>query len=141
MPTNKVDFKELYNRYKELVTSNKRTKGASRKISKNVELYIDHKGEVRVMLHSTAIITFHEDGKIDGNNGGWDTPTTRKNMNIFLSQGVYMFQKKNKQYVQQTDFDPEEYNEKFWLVPLDEFYEIKTDLKKEDENDKIKGGM
>src|SRR6266550_4620766 len=41
-------------------------------------------GQIAIELHATDILTFHSDGRIDVNTGGWDTVTTRSRMNDYL---------------------------------------------------------
>jgi hypothetical protein len=39
-----------------------------------------------VRLHDTDVVTFHDDGTIELDTGGWDTVTTKQRMNACLRQ-------------------------------------------------------
>jgi hypothetical protein len=58
----------------------------SRKVANNTYLKRDHYKlkDIAVHLHSTDILIFHPNGDIWINTGGWDTPTTRDRINMFL---------------------------------------------------------
>jgi hypothetical protein len=55
-----------------------------RKIANNTRLIRRGRFDIAVRLHSTDIITFHNDGRIDVFTGGWDTVTTRDRINRYL---------------------------------------------------------
>jgi hypothetical protein len=48
--------------------------------------YFNPKAERVIRLHKTDILTFHLDGSITIDTGGFDTPTTRQNINRFLEE-------------------------------------------------------
>lgn len=56
----------------------------SRKVANNTYLKRRSAGEIAVRLHATDILTFHDDGRIVVNTGGWDTCTTCDRINSFL---------------------------------------------------------
>src|SRR5882762_2348120 len=56
----------------------------SRKLANNTYARRRHSGKIAIQLHATDILTFHSDGQIDLNTGGWDTVTTRSRMNDFI---------------------------------------------------------
>jgi len=56
----------------------------SRKLANNTYAQRRFSGQIAVRLHATDILTFHSDGQIDLNTGGWDTVTTRSRMNDFI---------------------------------------------------------
>lgn len=43
---------------------------------------------IGVRLHATVIVTYHRDGRIILNTGGWNTPTTRDRLNQLTPLGV-----------------------------------------------------
>lgn len=67
--------------------ADKRRGGARGKVAHNTTVeerrYMRHSGNessYAVRLHSTDVVTFHPDGSIELNTGGWQTPTTRDRM-------------------------------------------------------------
>ena len=54
---------------------------------------------VGVVLHSTTIVEFHEDGIIRLNTGGWNTPLTRQRMNLVLPQNLGVRNEKRNLHV------------------------------------------
>ena len=55
----------------------------SRPTSKNVYLARQYDGSISVVLHSTAIITYHEDTTFTLYHGGWNTVTTKAKLSEF----------------------------------------------------------
>jgi hypothetical protein len=55
----------------------------SRKIANHTTLHRIDDSTIAVQLHSTDVITFHEDGRIVFDSGGWKTSTTKERMNSF----------------------------------------------------------
>lgn len=55
----------------------------SRKLANNTTLLRIDPSTIAVRLHSTNVITFHGDGRIVFNSGGWKTSTTKERMNSF----------------------------------------------------------
>jgi len=55
----------------------------SRKLANNTTLLRINPSTIAVKLHSTNVITFHADGRIVFDSGGWKTPTTKERMNSF----------------------------------------------------------
>ena len=54
-------------------------------------------GSYTLMLHRTNIVTFHPDGSITLNTGGWDTVTTRSWINAALKgTGFRVFRYKHR---------------------------------------------
>lgn len=49
--------------------------------------------EFGIRLHNTEVVTFHHNGDIDLDSGGWDTVTTKQRMNACL--GRYNYQARN----------------------------------------------
>lgn len=43
---------------------------------------------IGVRLHATAIVTYHADGRIILDTGGWNTPTTRDRLHSLVPVGV-----------------------------------------------------
>src|SRR5882762_3850822 len=56
----------------------------SRKLANNTYARRRCSGKIAIQLHATDILTFHSDGQIDVNTGGWDTVTTRSRMNDYI---------------------------------------------------------
>jgi hypothetical protein len=56
----------------------------SRKLANNTYAQRRFSGQIAVRLHATDILTFHSDGQIDLNTGGWNTVTTHSRMNAYL---------------------------------------------------------
>ena len=52
----------------------------SRKIANHTTLHRIDDSTIAVQLHSTDVITFHEDGRIVFDSGGWKTSTTKARM-------------------------------------------------------------
>lgn len=67
----------------------------SRKLANNTTLLRIDPSTIAVKLHSTNIITFHANGRIVFDSGGWKTPTTKERMNscsparVSQSQGTW----------------------------------------------------
>lgn len=66
---------------------------------------------VAVRFHNTYIVTFHRDGSIDLNSGGWQTVTTKARINSFLPPGIGVFQKAYVWYVSRVDDEPVEFDD------------------------------
>jgi hypothetical protein len=60
-----------------------------RKLCNNTYLIRRSSEEIAVRLHSTDVITFHSDGRIDIATGGWDTVTTKDRINSFCAVRVW----------------------------------------------------
>lgn len=59
-----------------------------RKIANNT--YAERRGEaIAVRLHDTDVVTFHPNGDIQLNTGGWFTVTTKERMNSMLPHGTW----------------------------------------------------
>lgn len=60
----------------------------SRKVARNT--YLQRRGNsIAVQLHDTDVVTFHPDGSVTLNTGGWNTVTTRDRMNAFSPLHVW----------------------------------------------------
>jgi len=55
-----------------------------RKLENNTYLERRYTGAIAVRLHSTDVLTFFPDGRIEVNTGGWHTVTTRDRINCYL---------------------------------------------------------
>ena len=55
----------------------------SRKLANNTTLLRVDPSTIAIKLHSTNVITFHADGRIVFDSGGWKTSTTKERMNSF----------------------------------------------------------
>jgi len=56
---------------------------ASKKIANNTCLVRESQDEIAVKLHDTNVVTFHKDGSIVLNSGGWKTVTTKSRINQY----------------------------------------------------------
>jgi hypothetical protein len=65
-----------------------------RRFSKTRELRRLHNGDIALKLHHTDIVTYHTDGSQTIHFGGWDTVTTKKDVNRYSSANVYGMSKK-----------------------------------------------
>lgn len=65
----------------------------SRKLANNTYLKRRTWGKTAIaaQLHSTDVITFYEDGRIEVSTGGWDTVTTRDRINNYLDKPWHVF--------------------------------------------------
>lgn len=54
---------------------------------------IRHATNFTIRYHSTDILTFHPDGRVVFNTGGWRTSTTKQRLNRFGPQGVSIYQR------------------------------------------------
>lgn len=74
------------------------SQGHSRaKLHKNVYLEPRSDGKIAVKYHDTDIVIYHPDGKIELDNGGWQTPSTKKNLGTYSP--FYVYQEKGVWYV------------------------------------------
>jgi hypothetical protein len=55
-----------------------------RKLANNTHALRKDDGTIAIRLHATDIITFHPDGTIVANSGGWKTRTTKDRLNSYL---------------------------------------------------------
>lgn len=65
----------------------------SRKLANNTYLKRRTWGKtaIAVQLHSTDVITFYEDGRIEVSTGGWNTVTTRGRINDYLDKPWHVY--------------------------------------------------
>ena len=54
-----------------------------RKIGHNTVVHRKSDGSIAVLFHSTNVVTFHKDGRITFNTGGWWSVTTKVRLNEF----------------------------------------------------------
>ena len=52
-----------------------------------------------IKLHDTDVVTFHRDGSVTLDSGGWLTVTTKDRMNGFLGDRGYVYSKRGKWFV------------------------------------------
>ena len=55
----------------------------SRKIANNTTLHRIDADSIAVQLHATNVVTYHRDGRIILNTGGWRTSTTKTRLNDY----------------------------------------------------------
>lgn len=77
---------------------------SSKKVKNNTRLTEYKDGRRILTLHQTDMITWLPNGKIILNNGGWDTMTTRARFNEFLPDGIYIYRKRGKTYIEDKRF-------------------------------------
>lgn len=63
----------------------------SRKLANNTWLERRDRSAIAVRLHSTDILIFFEDGRIEVSTGRWDTMTTRNRMNKYLPEPWHVY--------------------------------------------------
>ena len=62
-------------------------------VASNTRVRMGIDGDYALVLHNTPIITWHLDGTITLNDGGWNSPTTYRRMNEFLSSKIHIYRK------------------------------------------------
>jgi hypothetical protein len=62
-------------------------------VASNTRVHMGIDGDYALVLHNTPIITWHLNGTITLNDGGWNSPTTYRRMNQFLPSGVNVYRK------------------------------------------------
>ena len=62
-------------------------------VASNTRVRMGIDGDYALVLHNTPIITWHLDGTITLNDGGWNSPTTYRRMNQFLPSSVHIYRK------------------------------------------------
>ena len=70
---------------------------SNRKIGNNTWAYILPNNSVVIELHSTPVVTIHEDGTYTLKTGGWQTSTTKDRINQYSPVRVY--QRKHEWYI------------------------------------------
>lgn len=65
-----------------------RSKG-DRPIANNTRVQLRDNGDVAVRLHSTDVVTYHPDGSVTLDSGGWRTYTTKDRINAFSPARVW----------------------------------------------------
>ncbi len=77
-----------------------------RKLCNNTYLEVDRApAEYAVRLHNTRIVTYHRNGRVVLDSGGWMTLTTRERMNTFGPAGWRVWQNKGIWYVGKMPWD------------------------------------
>jgi len=71
----------------------------SRKIANNTYLERRDDGDIALRLHRTDVLTYHPDGTVTLNSGGWQTVTTKRRMNQYLPNGYRVYQHRFDWYV------------------------------------------
>lgn len=69
-----------------------------RKIANNTWLVRLFDGDIGMVYHRTRVVTFHKDGTVTLNTGGWYTYTTKERMNWV--DGLSVYSHKGEWYVQ-----------------------------------------
>lgn len=62
-----------------------------RKLERNTYLERRDFFSIAIRLHGTDVLTFHEDGSIEVNTGGWNTVTTRDRINRYLPKPWHVY--------------------------------------------------
>jgi len=70
------------------------------KIANNTFERYEANGDRVIRLHETDIMTFHKDGTVTLNSGGYRTVTTKRRMNQLLPNGIGVIQRAGEWYVQ-----------------------------------------
>jgi len=88
-----------YETAKKLLESNKRFK--RRRLASDTHLqYGMDEGEIVLIFHKTAILTYYKDGEIEFDTGGWSGKATKKRMNEFQRRIKVWSEKKKWWYVE-----------------------------------------
>ncbi|MFA6118249.1 MAG: hypothetical protein WC729_29960 [Sphingomonas sp.] len=86
-------------------------RGAEAKLGHNTvlrqRLGKDGAKDMQVIYHETPLVTYHEDGTITLNSGGWATKTTKDRLGIFLPVPLHVVQTKGKWYVRNQETQEE----------------------------------
>lgn len=56
-------------------------------------------GSISVFYHDTAVLTYHEDGAVTLNTGGWDTASTRNLINGYLPHHVRLYRDRSANWI------------------------------------------
>lgn len=76
---------------------------SERGLSNNTKVSRDYDGNLIIVLHQTAIVTYKRDigGEVTMtlNSGGWQTTTTKQRMNAFLPHRYQVFADKGSWYI------------------------------------------
>lgn len=71
-------------------TANAQLRGRDRrKIANNTFLVRRSSNAIALRLHATDVLTFHEDGRVVYDSGGWLTVTTKARMNAYGPLAVW----------------------------------------------------
>ncbi len=68
----------------------------SRKLENNTYLERRSLSEIAVRLHSTDVVTFHGDGRVVLNFGGWTTVTTKDRINRYMPSGRHIWSERGQ---------------------------------------------
>lgn len=60
-----------------------------RKLANNTYAERRDNGAIAIRLHATDVVTFHPDGTIVANSGGWKTHTTKERLNDYLPARIW----------------------------------------------------
>lgn len=60
----------------------------------------EERDTISVILHNTAIVRFHSDGRITLNSGGYQTATTKDRINKFLPPGYSLYQQHGQWWIE-----------------------------------------
>ncbi len=69
-----------YTHYDNLLTGRCKDR---RKLTNNTYAIRNDNSSIGIMLHETNVVTYHKNGRITLNSGGWKTPTTKDRINEF----------------------------------------------------------
>jgi hypothetical protein len=77
-----------------------RNKRAGKPIANNTRLQARDDGAIALVLHSTAVLTFNPDGRIEIDTGDWHTVTTKDRINRHLPRpwGVYSVRRRRTEW-------------------------------------------
>ena len=78
---------------------------SERTIANNTKL-VRRGHDIAVRLHRTDVVTFHQDGTVTFDTGGWHTATTRDRLNTYAPGGIrFSIQKRELMVILNRDFD------------------------------------
>jgi len=77
-----------------------------RTIANNTKLIRRGRGDIAVRLHWTDVVTFHRDGTVTFNTGGWHSRTTVDRMDTYAPGGIqFCIRKGTVKVILNRDFD------------------------------------
>jgi hypothetical protein len=65
-----------------------------------------------VKLHGTDVVTYHPDGNVDLNNGGWETSVTKRRINQHTPRNISITQDAGQWYLKAPDRVAEPFDRK-----------------------------
>lgn len=80
----------------------------SRKIANNTYCQRREDGSIAIKLHATDVVTYHADGTVTLNSGGYETVTTKDRFNNFGPSGIAVYSDKGRWTVYRLPYSTNE---------------------------------